>query len=251
MTTAPVVRALLACDLDGTLLDAWGEPATGVGEVLPELAAGGVALVIVTGRPLQSARRATDLLGAAPLAYACYHGALVVDAATGAWLRHLAVDLAATRAVAVEALRRGLGVTAWERDEPRELVSGEVASLACVTRLVLHGEPAAVDGLATDLAGEWAGRLRIEPIRPGYAGVFHPGADKGDALRLLVARLEPPRGAVIACGDSSADATLLAAADVRIVVGDAPGLLSGLPDVVRTSLPGLAATLRSVVAPLL
>ena len=71
---------LFACDLDGTLLDYEAAPVPGVGEALAELIAAGVLFAVVTGRPLQSARRATAALGSEPLIYACYHGALVVEA---------------------------------------------------------------------------------------------------------------------------------------------------------------------------
>ena len=100
---APVRRAgarlLLACDLDGTLLDREAVPIPGVGEALAELVAAGGLFAVVTGRPLQSARRATAVLGVEPLIFACYHGALVVDAG-GSLVRHQPLPPGPARAVA-------------------------------------------------------------------------------------------------------------------------------------------------------
>lgn len=246
-------RALVACDLDGTVLEDDGSPVPGVAEALAELVASGAAFVVCTGRPLQSARRTAEALGVAPAGFACYHGALVV-AGSGAPIRHLPLPRDAARAVAGEAVRQGLGVTVYDDDEPRELVAG--AGLvdepgAEVSRLVLHGEAATAALLFAGLRREWDGRLRIEQIRPGFIGVFHRGADKGDALRLLAGHLGVPPDRVAACGDSLQDESLLAAAAVRIAVGGRPHVLERLPGVVVTSRARLAETLRARVRPLL
>ena len=114
---------LLACDLDGTLLDYEAAPLPGAGEAVAELVAAGATFVVVTGRPLQSARRATSALGVEPVVFACYHGALIVEA-DGVLIRHLPVPRGPARAVAAEALAAGVGVTVWDVDEPRELDGG-------------------------------------------------------------------------------------------------------------------------------
>ena len=169
-------------------------------------------------------------------------------------IRHLRVSRDAARAVATEALRQGCGVTVYDYDEPRELAVGggpEDELWNDVSRLVLHGESVATARVLAGLRGEWDGRLRIEQIRPGFIGVFHRGAHKGDALRLLAMYLGVPLGRVAACGDSSQDESLLAAATVRIAVGGRPHVLDHLPGVVVTSRARLAETLLARVLPLL
>jgi len=268
MTTAPVIRALLACDLDGTLLDDDGAPVAGIVEALAELRAAGAPLAVCTGRPLYSARRAAERLETDPVAYACYHGALVVDPADGRRLRHLALPPDDASALAVKALDHGLGVTVYDIDEPRELAReacrtrsrlprprGRVARENCVgpsvTRLVLHGDAGVAARLLPDLIRTWRGCMRVEPIRPGYIVVFQARADKGDAVRLVATHLGVPLTQVVACGDSDADESLLrAAAGARVAVGDAPQALRRLADTV-VSQSDLAATLRRVVGTLL
>jgi hydroxymethylpyrimidine pyrophosphatase-like HAD family hydrolase len=261
-------RALLACDLDGTLLDAEGAPVHDIGPTLVALRAAGAPLVVCTGRPLHAARRAIERLGVKPAVYVCYHGALVVDPDADRQLRYLPLPPAAASALAGEALGQGLGVTVYEVDEPRELVHpvagpkprDDVRSRGLepesdllgpsVTRLVLHGRPEPVSLLLPGLMTRWAGRLRVEPIRPGFVGVLHARADKGDAVRLTAAYLGVTLDRVIACGDSEADESLLRVAGVRVAVGDAPLALRRLkPLVVRRE--DLAATLRTEVGALL
>ena len=244
-------RAVVACDLDGTVLEGDGSPAPGVGEALAELVDAGAAFVVCTGRPLRSARRATEALGVDAAGFACYHGALVV-AGSGEAIRHLPLPRDAARAVAGAAVRQGLGVTVYDVDEPRELDAGpEHEPGDDVSRLVLHGEAATAAQVFAGLRREWGGRLRIEQIRPGFVGVFHRAADKGAALRLLAGRLGVPPGRVAACGDSSQDESMLAAAAVRIAVGGRPHVLERLPGVVVTSRARLAETLLAQVRPLL
>jgi len=253
MAASRGARALVACDLDGTVLEDDGSPVPGVGEALAELNGSGAPFVVCTGRPLQSARRATEALGVDPAGFACYHGALVV-AGSGEAIRHLPLPRDAARGVAGEAVRQGLGVTVYDYDEPRELGAGAGSVDEPgddVSRLVLHGEVATAARLLAGLRREWDGRLRIEQIRPGFVGVFHRGADKGDALRLLAGHLGVPPGRVAACGDSTQDESLLAAAAVRIAVGGRPHVLERLPGVVVTSRARLAETLLARVRPLL
>jgi hydroxymethylpyrimidine pyrophosphatase-like HAD family hydrolase len=244
---------LLACDLDGTLLDYESRPMPGAGEALKELVRAGALFAVVTGRPLQSARRATATLGIDPVVFACCHGALVVEAG-GTVLRDLPVPSGPGHSVIAQALQAGVSVTVWDVDEPRELEPGDDISAepgAAASRLVVHGSPETVAGLLVELREEWAGRLRVSPIRPGFLGVFAPEVDKGDALRFLAAHLGVPLERTVACGDGEADATLLAAAAVRIAVGEEPHELGHLEDVVVTGWARLPAVLRAQVLTLL
>ena len=172
---------LVACDLDGTLLDHEAVPVPGAGEALAELVHAGALFAVVTGRPLQAASRATASLGVEPVAFACYHGALVTDA-HGAVLRHLPVPPGAGHAVLARGLAEGVGVTVWDVDEPRELDSASVIAAEpgpAASRLVLHSDPITAARLLGELREEWAGRLRVLPIRPGFIGVFAPDVDNG------------------------------------------------------------------------
>jgi hypothetical protein len=248
---AGVGPVLVACDLDGTLLDHEAVPVPGAGEALAELVRAGALFAVITGRPLQSARRATAALGIEPLVFACYHGALIAER-DGKTLRHQPVPPGPGHAAIARGLAAGVAATVWDVDEPRELTPGdEIADEpgASASRLVLHGDPDTVARLLGELRERWAGRLRVSPIRPGFIGVFAPEVDKGEALRFVAERLGVSLERTLACGDGIADETLLAAAAVRVAVGEEPHELGRLAGVVVTDRERLPDTLRALVLP--
>jgi len=222
------IKALLACDLDGTLIAEDGSPAPGIVEALADLDARGVRLVVCTGRPLHGALKAAATLRAHPLAYVCYHGALVVDATTGEWLRHLTIRVDVASGIVRWALGLGLAVTLYDGDERHELASGHsgaalgLPTIFGVTRLVVSGDPAGVAAAHRGLAATWGPGLRLDHAGAGIVDILHAGADKGDSLRLAASHFAIPLAQIVACGDSAADASLLRAAGISIAVGDPP-----------------------------
>jgi hydroxymethylpyrimidine pyrophosphatase-like HAD family hydrolase len=246
----PPLKALLACDLDGTLLAADGSPAPGIVAALADLDARGARLVVGTGRPLHGAVKATAILHADPVAYVCYHGALAIDVTTGKWLRHLTIPADAASGIVREAHLLGLSVTLYDGDERRELVAPaafgaalDLPASAGITRLVLCGDPVRVAAAYPGLAASWGLGLRMDHAGDGIVDVIHAGADKGDSLRLVAAHLGVPAERIVACGDAAADETLLRSAAIRIAVGDAPASLRDAAQLV-VSQDALSGALR-------
>jgi HAD superfamily hydrolase (TIGR01484 family) len=237
--------SLLACDLDGTLLDGAGRPVRGVGAALRSLQRRGVCVAICTGRPLHAARRLAEQLPASPDAYVCYHGSLVVDAASGLWLKHLTVRPELVHLVLTECRATGLAVTIYVGDDRREL-GGDLPVPGSVTRLILRGDAHAAESVAASLRSECGRRLRVEISTPGIVDVLDGAADKGNALLFLARRLGLPRGSIAACGDSESDVTMMRAAALAIAVGDAsPGVCEVADRVVPQA--GLATVLRDLL----
>ncbi len=227
MTQRPRINALLACDLDGTLLAADGSPARGIVEALADLDARGARLVVCTGRPLHRAVEAVAVLHADPVAYVCYHGALAIDATTGEWLRHLTIPVEVATRIVGEALGLGLSVTLYDGNERRELAPAASGAalhppVAGITRLVLSGDPARVAAVYRGVLAACGPGLRIDRAGAGTVDILHAGADKGDSLRLVAAHFGVPGDGIVACGDASADQSLLRTAGVSIAVGDPP-----------------------------
>ncbi len=262
--------AILAFDVDGTVLGANDRPVPGIAETLRELAEAGVKLVPSTGRPLYGALRAAGVLGVTPSACVAYHGALVVDLEGGRVLRHLTVPDGLAARVALAGLAGGLQVSLYVGDERRDLPADWVPPVVTppcvpppvvtppgvrppvvtfagpdfgVTRLVLAGDPRRVTLSLPELDEPRRAGLRIEQVRPGVVVVLPGAADKGDGLRLVAAHFGVLARRVVAAGDDLNDITLLLASGHALAVGDAlPALRAVAGETVAQD--GLAAALR-------
>jgi trehalose 6-phosphate phosphatase len=196
----PREPAALFLDLDGTLLDIAPHPEQvrvpdGFAALLALLHArldGAVA--VVTGRGAESARR---LLGAAPVVLAAEHGAVLdaPDAAAlpepaPAWRAAAERFAAAWPGTLAEQKRHGFVIHVRQRPEAAEAAAALVAALAA----------------------EAPGRFRLVPAHAAVE--LRPvGADKGGAVRRLMAR-PPFAGRVpLFLGDDVTDEDGIAAAE--------------------------------------
>ena len=209
--------AVVAADLDGTLIARDLSWAQGLPEALAALEAAGVRSVVCTGRMLQSARRVAARLGVTRGPVVCYQGALVADLASGEWLRHVPMDGEAAAEVVrhVAAMGRQLNayiddrlyveqVTAWARRYAEHVEVGidTVPDLAAEvvrrppTKLVLVTSAADVDEI---LAGA-AGALARAAVRRPLAARVHRvrrrlrEQERSPRLALRAARGRPGAG---------------------------------------------------------
>jgi HAD superfamily hydrolase (TIGR01484 family) len=237
---------LLACDLDGTLLDPSGRPVDGVGPALQLLQKNDVRVAVCTGRPLHVAQRLTGRISFTPVAYICYQGGLVVDGVSGLWLKHLRLNPAIVRSVLAAGRAAGMEVTLYEGDD-RRTYTAEPTDPAAVTRVILAGEAESVASLGAALRARWGRRVRIDAVGTGVIDVLNGAVDKGNALLFLARKLGVPRASIVACGDGLSDVTMLQAAALPVAVGDVPKDVRVVADHVVPQ-ARLAAFFRGLVA---
>lgn len=235
---------VVALDLDGTLVD------TRTLEISPADAAAvratagrGVAVVLATARWPSSARQFQQALGiAGPLI--CHNGALVVDAA-GAELARFAIDPDTAVRIVRAAVERGLYPTpivddvVYARPKPdqsagrfdvsrgsHELWLEVVEDLLPVVArgpmdIGVFGE--GVEAILDLTLDEKVAAFRYFAGGKFAGAIFHhPGASKGNALRLLCERLGVSLADVLAIGDSEADAAMLEVAGIAVAPANAP-----------------------------
>jgi len=217
--------ALVACDLDGTLLDDDGSAVPGIVQALGELCAVGVLVVICTGRTASATRAAAARLGLERGPAISCHGAVVVDLADGRWLERLDLPPQAVGAVVRATLGAGATLTAYVDDERWVQASPAGAALAGVAGAEgasLPGTRAHAD-LAAALEGRSVTRLIVEgaaacaAATPGVAG---PGV-AGPAVDVAAAA-----GTAATAGVAEPLAAMLA------------GLVSRLPGLALSPAPG-------------
>lgn len=228
--------ALIAVDLDGTLLNSDREIASEGAEALRQAASLGVVVVISTTRTLDSVRRLTGGIGfRGPVV--CANGAQVLSHAHGdLWLERVVPDDMAL-SIARKADARGwdLVVTAgmvtyyrdgnWHPGPYREQVSRNVDALrGKVLRILAYDEPA-IAGLQSFCASAYDGHYHLETYyyedeSIKSIGIYAPGADKGKGLAEVMRRLRFKRHQVMVIGDNQNDLPMFARARWRIAMGN-------------------------------
>ncbi|HMK93156.1 MAG TPA: Cof-type HAD-IIB family hydrolase [Thermoleophilia bacterium] len=234
--------ALLAADLDGTLIDREISWADGLPEALARVRAAGVPTVICTGRMLQSVRRVAARLGVTEGPVVCYQGALVADIGSGEWLRHtpMRADAAAEVVRHVRRMGRQLNayiddrlyveeVTPWARRYAEHVEVG-IDAVPDLEAEVLRRPPTklvvvtSADDLELILPGlqeRWAGRLYVVRSQPEYIEFTDVSVSKSGALAWLCERLGVPRERVVTLGDGMNDVDMLTWAGLGVAVAEA------------------------------
>jgi hypothetical protein len=260
--------ALVAADLDGTLIGRDLSWADGTPEALAGLRAAGVPTVVCTGRMFQSVRRVAVRLGVAVGPVICYQGALVADLDGGAWWRHVRMDGAVAAEVVrhVKAMGRQLNayiddelyveqVTAWARRyaEHVEVGIGTVPDLAAEvvarppTKLVLVTSGSDVEQILPGLQERWRGRLYVVRSQPEYIEFVDAAVSKSGALAWLCERLGVARERVVTLGDGMNDVDMLEWAGLGVAVEEAAGPVRAAADIVVPR-AGVPALLRDLAA---
>lgn len=266
MTTTPAPRsvALVASDLDGTLLAppgevpvpdggarhlAFGLPSARTLRALDRLRDRGIDVVAVTGRP---PRWVADL-GLGPGLAVCSNGALVIDLDTGAVVTEHLLDpdvaaevvarLRAAHPEAMFAVEFADGVAmdqAWA-DRGALAVAERVAPAEELVRRPAAKILARVEGLRGDGfidSGVTAcGDIAAVTASGGLEliEVSAPGIDKAVALEAICAERGIPASAVVAFGDARNDVELLRWAGTGVAMAHAPEVVRGAADEVTGS----------------
>lgn len=213
--------ALIAMDVDGTIVGADHTLTPFTIATIRRLGQCGVAGVIVTGRAERVALALARELGVTAPLVSC-NGALVTDPVTGDRLRVRQMDIdLASHAVEV-AHRLGCSPTIWTPDawyadqssassellthllaEPplcRPLL--EVIAAEPVVKVMIGGDPDLLDRVGAELEAEVPGLTRS---MPQFCEVGSPDATKLDGIVFVLATLGVDAGSVWGFGDSDND----------------------------------------------
>ncbi|MBV8081283.1 MAG: HAD family phosphatase [Actinobacteria bacterium] len=231
--------AVVATDLDDTLIwrDRIVRPRTL--EALARVRAAGMDVLVVTGRMVQSLQRVLPLsvLGEPAI---CYQGAVVVDA-DGTWLRHVPIDVELAKEAIAAAEAEGYQPNVYVDDELyvshvtehsdayasfQGLTIHEVGDVRAwldrpPTKVVLVGDPVELDGVERRQKVAFANRLTISKSLPHFLEFTALGITKGAGLDFLAGRMGFTPEQTIAFGDGENDVELVAWAGYGIAVENA------------------------------
>jgi Cof subfamily protein (haloacid dehalogenase superfamily) len=248
---------LVALDLDGTLLTDDSELPAGHERAVRELLASGIAVALVTGRPLLTTRWVHDRLGLrTPLV--CFNGAwvghphaepLAASDLAEADVRELVAELAAEEGAICcypradrWVMDREIALTARWRERygaPIEIDPGRIADWrgpSC--KLMYVGDPRDLALIAARVRARFPGRFHVVVSQCDRFEVSRAGITKAWGLERLAAAIGVARADVWAVGDADNDREMVAWAGHGCAMGHAP---ASLRDLARHLLPGIAA----------
>jgi len=249
---APPRIALVALDLDGTVVDGALRVTSPVIAAIERAREYGVTTTIVTGRMFRAARPFADRLGIeGPII--CYQGAGIFEVSTGKILRYTPLASAIALKVVAFAKVRGLHVQLYADDafyiekssrfsELYAYVSGVspdvVPSLeerfadSDSSKAVIVTDADKAEGLCAELRAELGAEAYVTRSNPEFVEVLAAGVDKGVALRYVARLLEVDMAETLAVGDSWNDIPLLRAAAFGVAMGSAPPAAKAAADAV-------------------
>jgi Cof subfamily protein (haloacid dehalogenase superfamily) len=265
-STQPV--KLVAIDLDGTLVrndENLIDPEEA--EVIRQVQASGVTVVIATGRPHRSAAEILARIGlTTPII--SFNGSMIKRPGEAEPMMHLtvppdlaedAVALARERSlyliyftgddVCVSHMARW-GWLYWQRTGLRPFIAYDLRSLfdRPPTKLIIMDVAEKVASLTEELSARYGGALYVTRSRPDMVELMNPGANKGAALRWLAEHLGVPIEQTAALGDAPNDAPLLEAAGIAVAMPGSAEELRRIADVViEGEARPVATALRQVV----
>ena len=238
---APPPIALVALDLDGTLLRTDKRLTAHTARTIAAVMRRGVRVVLASARPPRSVREVYQHLHLDTLQIN-YNGALIYDPVRRRNVFHLPLTAALVKriigfarkmepalAVSVEVLDK------WYTDRVDDDLATETARhfnpdfigpidaivRTPITKLMLLGRPKLLDPVRQAVARKFAGQIAIAVSDAHLVQIMHPKADKGVALARIAAgyKIEPRH--IMAMGDAPNDLGMLAYAGLAVTVANA------------------------------
>jgi Cof subfamily protein (haloacid dehalogenase superfamily) len=258
---------VVATDLDRTLI--WDDyvlrPRTLA--ALARAREAGLPVIVVTGRMVQSAQRVLAPAGwSEPII--CYQGAAVV-AADGTWLLHEPIELALAREAIAAVEADGWGLNVYVDDELYVArVTPEAERYATFQRIELHvvgdldgwlerpptklvviGDPDALDVLGALLRERFAGRLWITKSLPFFLELAAEGVSKASGLSFLAEGMGFTQARTLAFGDGENDLDLVEWGGYGVAVENADPRVKAIADWVcpPASEEGVAQVLEALL----
>jgi len=236
------VPQLIAFDFDGTLLTSEGILAPMGSRLLKEAARKGVYVVPATSRAVDSVECFCQILEIHGPSI-CLNGARVYASARGPIWSSLTFPKDVGVEIAVLADNNGwelsttIGDVTYWRQRPgqplgllsptRAIVAKNVDAVTDSPTRILVSDPEGINSIRSLCQSRYADRCHTEVYygpdgRITSLGVYAPGANKGDALDLVLHRLGISRRHVMVIGDNVNDIPMFKRAQISIAMSNAP-----------------------------
>lgn len=255
MTSAP---ALVAFDIDGTLLGSDKVPQPGTLRAFAAMRDAGTRIMLASGRPIPGLKALAARCGLGEdLIFAGLNGSVVVDQATGETLARHPVPAETAQPIIELGLQRGVVVMLPHDDEL--VVGQEHAQDAQVnheargngltvrgvedlsrpgiapTKVLFSAQRPELEALERQLLEAHGEEIELTYSSPIYMEATAAGVDKSTAIRDFCLTLGISAERTMAFGDNGNDVTMLRAAGVGVAMGNAIQEAKEAADIVTSS----------------
>lgn len=260
-------KAMVAIDVDGTLLDSENRISIGAAKAITRLAEHGIISILASGRSLDGVSPYYDVLDLAP--YLIGAGGGLISTVSGGVIKAFEFPSEVVTEIIHIAREFGVGIALHQVDRLR--FESTVEQIKIINRN-LPGTLVRLDDLFTvvsispvvkfTLWGEHEillqARKKIQtlsiPVDMLFSGevfleITNPGVSKGQALLELAKHLNIPQNRIAAIGDHFNDISMLEAASLSIAMGNAPDTVKSAAKIIAplNNEGGLAWGLENVV----
>lgn len=246
-----VAIKLVACDLDGTLLNRRHMVSPGNREIIRRAVERGVVVTLATGRMFPSALPHAEALSI-DVPIITYNGAMI-RMATGEVVNAEYIEPDVCRKVFAFCRARQLYLQVYRHDKlyfySRDELASQYERAAGVTgfpvgeklyelseevpkMLLITDSDEQSDRIVAELKELMGDAAYVTKSNPEYIEIIDPKVNKGVALRQLMERFKVREEEVMAIGDSNNDIAMFTAAGLKVAMANADAHIKALCDVV-------------------
>lgn len=246
------IRAVIV-DVDGTLVDSEKRLTKRTIEVVHELQAHDIEVMLTSGRPPRGMMMLVDPLNLT-MPLAAFNGGMFVDPDMTTLDRHLLVDELIGPLCAILS---DSGLDVWSYTESdwyvreigfphvaretatvgfRPVVRHDIENLRRVVKLVgVSDDDSSIARAAVSIQQAFGNQVAANTSQPYYLDITHPSANKGTVVRFLSERLGIDPGQIAAIGDMPNDILMFEAAGFAIAMGNGEDVVKEHADVVTAT----------------
>ena len=262
-----IYKAIVAIDVDGTLLDSENRISKGAADAISSLRKKGIISILASGRSMDGVSPYYDELDLAP--YLIGAGGGLISTTSGKVIKAFEFPVTVINSVIHIAREFGVGIALHQVDNLRFESTDEQIK---VINRNLPGKLQRLDDLVTaipvspvvkfTLWGDHEILLKAQdkiysasiPVDTLFSGeifleITNPGVSKGHALLILAKYLNIPANRIAAVGDQFNDISMLEAASLSIAMGNAPDAVKAIAQAIApgNNEGGLAWGLKNVI----
>lgn len=263
---------LIACDLDGTLLNSQRQVSERTVQAVQRVMEAGKMFIIATGRMYIAARPFAEQLGL-DVPIVTYNGALIRGSKSGKIFLEQPIKLETAQEVLDYIKKTGYYINYYVGDKlyikehnANSFKYGELQGIhSCIealgdkffsaqkrpNKLLMMLKREELPEVMLQFKEQFKGKLDITSSHPEFLELMEPGVNKWQAIKKLAAQYDIKPEEIMCLGDSGNDLEMVANAGIGVAMGNAEASVKNAAKIITASndSDGVALVLESILTP--